>query len=117
LHNSSLILSFRLLCPRRAPGCALAALLLAIAPRLCAQMHSGTGIPGFAETMNVELKPPQDSSSVQFIASTAPANILWPGEQAEFTFQVVNNSKQELKQAGKVELIAHGTKGRPNDIW
>lgn len=30
---------------------------------------------------------------------------------------MANNGKQELKQAGKVELIAHGTKGRPNDIW
>ena len=96
---------------------ALAAVLLTLAPRLFAQMHSGTNIPGFAETMNVDLKPPKDSCSVQFIASTAPGNVLWPGEQAEFTFQVVNNSKQELKQAGKVELIAHATKGRPNDIW
>jgi hypothetical protein len=53
----------------------------------------------------------------QFLGGTAPGNVLWPGEQASFTFQLVNNSKEPLAGTGQVELIAYGTKGQPGDIW
>lgn len=85
-------------------------------PAATAQMVAGKAIPNFNETMGTdknEVKP----YSCQFISSTAPGNILWPGEQAEFKFQLVNNSDASLTGKGKVELIAYGTKGRPGDIW
>jgi len=81
-----------------------------------AQMVAGKAIPNFNETMGTD-KNETRPYSCQFISSTAPGNILWPGEQAEFTFQLVNNSDQPIKAEGKVELISYATKGRPGDIW
>ncbi len=82
-----------------------------------AQMVEGSNIPGYEKTMGVDKKNDQKPYSCQFISSTAPGNILWPGEQADFTFQLVNNSDKAIKTNGKVELISYGTKGRPGDVW
>jgi len=82
-----------------------------------AQMRSGADIPGFGETMGIDVANTRDPFSVQFIRSTAPANVLWPGEQASFTFQVADNSDGPIAGAGRVDLISYGTKGRPGDMW
>jgi len=96
---------------------ALLGCLAALGRPASAQMQSGTNIPGFAETMGVDPKQTTDPYSVQFVTSSAPANVLWPGEQASFSFQLVNNSDRPIQGPGKVERIAYGTKGRPGDIW
>jgi len=88
-----------------------------LCPEGAAQMRSGFRIPGFEETMGVDPAPPREPYTVQFITSSAPASVLWPGEQASFTFQLVNTGKQPLRAKGKVDLIAYGTKGLPGDIW
>jgi hypothetical protein len=82
-----------------------------------AQMVSGVNIPGFGETMGVDIKDTKNNYTVTFINSSAPASVLWTGEQASFTFQLVNASKVPIEIKGKVDLISYGTKGRPNDIW
>lgn len=82
-----------------------------------AQMVAGMKIPEFGETMGVDVKETKNPYEVIFIKSSAPASVLWPGEQASFTFQLINHSKDEIATTGKVELLAFGTKGRPNDIW
>jgi hypothetical protein len=90
---------------------------LAFAAHSPAQMVSGRKIPGFAGTFGVPAEDVNKPFSAQFVSSTAPGNILWPGEQAGFTFQLANNSGEPIAADGKVEVIAFGTKGRPGDIW
>ena len=82
-----------------------------------AQMVTGQSMPGYAETFGVT--PGQRSSpySVALIAGGAPGNILYPGEQPTFTFQIVNNQDRAIAIAGKAEIVAYGTKGQPGDIW
>ncbi len=82
-----------------------------------AQMVAGTKIPTFGATMGVDLKNDQQPYACQFISSTAPGNVLWPGEQADFTFQLVNHSSALLAGQGRVDLIAYGTRGQAGNIW
>lgn len=92
--------------------------LLAVAVARCpAQMVSGPNMPGFAATLGVPPDPRAAPYTAQFIESSAPGNILWPGEQARFTFQLVNSSAEPIAVTGKVDVIAYGTKGKPGDIW
>jgi len=93
---------------------AIAALLAAPA---AAQMVTGRRIPGYAETFGVALDQKSYAYQAHLIESSAPGNILWPGEQPAFTIQLVNNTDQAIQAAGKVDLIAYGTRGRPGDIW
>jgi hypothetical protein len=84
---------------------------------LMAQMVTGRDLPGFSQTMGVAQANERKPYSCQFISSSAPGNILWPDEQATFTFQLVNNSAAPLTGKGKAELISYGTKGRPGEVW
>lgn len=93
---------------------AVLALLAAMAP---AQMSEQMQIPGFAETFHVVLGQRSYPFSAQLIKSSAPGNVLWPGEQATFTIQLVNNTDEEIAVTGKVDVIRYATKGRPGDIW
>ena len=82
------------------------------------QMVSGTKIPGFADTFGLPTNQAPAAWSVQYIRSSTPGSILWPGEQADFTFQVANAATgQALQVQGRVDVVAYGTKGRPGDIW
>jgi hypothetical protein len=81
------------------------------------QMVSGRAMPGYGDVFGVDIRNDSDPYTCQFITSTAPGNVLWPGEQASFTFQLMNKSKDTLSGTGKVELIAYGTKGQPNTVW
>jgi len=81
------------------------------------QMVSGRAMPGYGDVFGVDIRNDSNPYSCQYISSTAAGNILWPGEQASFTFQLMNNSKDPLSGTGQVELIAYGTKGQPNNIW
>lgn len=99
------------------PPCVAVALLCAAFARCPAQMVAGPNIPGFAVTFGVPPEPRAQPFSAQFIACSAPGNILWPGEQASFTFQLVNDSPETLAVTGTVAIIAYGTRGKPGDIW
>jgi len=54
---------------------------------------------------------------VTLARSSTSTNILWPGEQPDYTLQLVNNTNMAIKTTGKINIIRYGTKGRPNDIW
>jgi hypothetical protein len=82
-----------------------------------AQMVSGLKMKALDTTLGLDLTNTRDPYTAQFLRGTAPGNILWPGEQASFTFQLVNTTKTPLQTAGKVECIAYGTKGIPGNIW
>jgi len=91
--------------------------LAILAAPASAQMVTGRRIPGYAETFGVVLDQKSYAYQAHLIESSAPGNILWPGEQPAFTIQLVNNTDQPIQAAGKVDLIAYGTRGRPGDIW
>jgi hypothetical protein len=95
---------------------AMAAVCLVAAP--CpAQMVAAQKIPNFAETFGVVLGQRSYPYTVQYLESSAPGNVLWPGDKPTFTFQLVNNQAAPIQVKGKVDVVAYGTRGRPGDIW
>lgn len=54
---------------------------------------------------------------VSCIQTSGIANVFWPGEKINLTFQLVNNTDTRLKQDARIEIIRHGAEGIPNDIW
>ena len=90
--------------------------LAALAAQGQAQMVTGAKIPGFDETMGTSSAAPADYTAT-CIESSAPGNILWPGEQAEVTIQIVNNTAAPLKATGQLDIVHYATRGRPGDIW
>jgi len=100
--------------------CRLAGLLLCVLALLgvCvpgrAQMVTGADMPGYAETFGLAGSP---AYQVQLVGSSVPGNVLWPGDKPTFAFQVLNDGDQALNAAGRVEVIAYGTKGAPGDVW
>ncbi len=79
-------------------------------------MVTGASIPGYAETMGTASTNPVTYTAT-CLGSSAPGNILWPGEQAAFTIQVQNTGTVPLAAAGRVEAIHYATRGRPGNIW
>ena len=92
--------------------CALTLLTPALPGR--AQMVTGADMPGFAQTFGLAGSP---AYTVQIVGSSAPGNVLWPGDKPSFTFQVLNDGDKPLHAAGRVEVIAYGTRGAPGDVW
>ena len=86
-------------------------------PLASAQMVTGSKVPGFSETFGVVLDQRTYAYSAQLIQSSVPANILWPGEQPKFVFQLTSTSDQPIKGPAKVDVIHYATRGRPGDIW
>lgn len=81
-----------------------------------AQMVTGTGMPGFAQTFRLPAKPPTVYEA-HITACSAPGNVLWPGEQPKITVQVINKGDAPFTMTGKLDVIAYGTKGQPGDVW
>jgi len=50
-------------------------------------------------------------------ACSAPANMLWPGEHATITIQVVNKTDQPITAQGKVEVINYALSTSPTDMF
>lgn len=86
-----------------------AAVLLLGAGALNASMLGGKPPAGFAETFGLTPELKAKDYTLQLIASSAPANVFWPGDAAEFTFQVVNLAAEPLKATGKLEIIRYAT--------
>ena len=92
-----------------------AAIALALV-QTAAGAHAGRDALGLRETMGLAA----DANlpySCQFVKATATGNVLWPGEQAQFTFQLVNNSNKPIRCQGKVDVIPYGCTGDPGDMW
>ncbi|MBN1422548.1 MAG: hypothetical protein JXP34_27470 [Planctomycetes bacterium] len=81
-----------------------------------AQMVTGPRMDGFAKTFGLEGRGAKDFAVAQ-IASTAGANVLWPGEQATLTFRITNTSADPLRIEGRIDGVRYGTRARPGDIW
>jgi len=58
-----------------------------------------------------------DSLRVRQVAGSAPANMLWPGEDVTVTVQLVNLTDQPIRSAGKVDVIPYGLTTSPEDMF
>lgn len=76
---------------------------------------TGGAVKGIREVMGLEARPNQHYQ-VQQIETCAAGNVLWPGEKAEFTLQIINKSGQAMKAGGKVNVVHYGT-GTGEDIF
>lgn len=105
---------------RRAGTCPFAAItlfaLIELAVPACAQMTSGEKIPGFAQTFGLSDRAPRDWA-VREIASDPPANVLWPKEQAKFTFRIENKGPDAIAAKAIVHVVHYATRGTPGDFW
>ena len=87
------------------------ALALACCPQAKAQMVTGAGMTDFKETFGLSAK----GWSVQQTGCSLGANILWPGEEADFTFYL--KPGQPWKGRVRVEVVPYGTRAAPGDMW
>ncbi|HEX2948078.1 MAG TPA: hypothetical protein VHV83_00670 [Armatimonadota bacterium] len=95
----------------------IALIVIMVACPSSAQMVTGSKMIGYAETLGVVPDQRAYPYSAQLTQSSIPGNVLWPGDKATFTFQLVNNNAQPVVAQGKVDVIEYGTKGRPGDVW
>ncbi|HEY3323188.1 MAG TPA: hypothetical protein VGP72_22230 [Planctomycetota bacterium] len=68
------------------------------------------------ETFGYTAGPSRDFLAQQ-IGCSVPANVLYPKEQAEFIFQVVNQTAQPIKANGTAELLSYRTSQYPDDSF
>ncbi len=91
-------------------------LLLALGTGCRAQMVTGADMAGYGAALGLQPGAASDYA-VHLVSSSAPGNILWPGDRATFTFQIVSTSAQPIQTVGHVQVIPYGTRGAPGDIW
>jgi hypothetical protein len=91
-------------------------LLAFTANSLCAQMVAGTKMQNFSAAMGIDGHEALEFSVMQ-TSCTAGPNVLWPGEEAEFTFSVQNLTAQPIVGPAKVRVVHYGTRGQPGDVW
>ena len=91
-------------------------LLACVAPQARAQMVTGSKMQNFAAAMGIEGHESTEFSVVQTACSLGP-NVLWPGEQAEFTFSLANLTAAAIAGPVKVRVVHYGTRGQPGDVW
>ncbi len=80
-------------------------------------MVTGSDMQSFGSVFKLQLGQREYPYAATLTKSSAPGNILFPGEQPTFTFQLSNNRDAPLQTQGRVELIPYGTRGLPGDIW
>ena len=101
------------------PQKALALSLIVACSTVLNSLDAGVPWPGKNAEEAFDLRPEQVAKtySVQEIACTPPSNVLWPGESATFTFQIVNLTDQPLAAKGKAEVIQYSMTSPLDDVW
>jgi len=95
-----------------APIICLAAAMLAYMSSLGpAQMVTGSGMEDYGKSFALSAR----GWSVQQVDCSLGANVLWPGDDASFTFFI--KPGQAYKGPLTVHVIHYGTKGKPGDWW
>jgi hypothetical protein len=54
---------------------------------------------------------------VAVVRSNTSTNVLWPGEQPEYSIQIVNHTGKAITGPATVYVIRYGTRGKEGDIW
>ena len=87
------------------------ALGLAHSPLTMGQMVTGAGMTDFKKTFDLSAK----GWSVKQTACSLGPNILWPGDEADFTFFL--KPGQPLKGPVRVDVVQYGTRAAQGDMW
>jgi hypothetical protein len=82
-----------------------------------AQMKAPADWRGYEEAFGVKNGLRQYDYAVKPIYSSAPANVLWPGEKIKFTFQLTGNIDQFIDVQAQVHVIQYGARGIENNVW
>ena len=93
----------------------LLALALLSPSTVLAQMVTGERMEDFAVAFGLEGTKTKDWKVFE-TACSVPANVLWPGDEATFTFRVENGG-DAIRGSAKIHVIHYGTRGRPGDVW
>src|SRR5258708_34642372 len=81
------------------------------------QMKTGEQMKNYEEAFGVKINQRHYPFSVSVLESSAPGNILFPGEQPTFPLQITNEGSDAREAPGELHVIAYGTRGIPGDIW
>lgn len=95
----------------------LSAAFLAVAHGGLCQMKDPAEWVNYGQVLGVNTHLHHYDYEVLVVHSSAPANILWPGEQPVYTVQVVNNLGEPVDAEGRIDIIRYGSRGRPDDVW
>jgi hypothetical protein len=76
-----------------------------------AQMVTGPGMEAFGKTFGISAK----GWSLKQTGCSLGANVLWPGEEATFTFFL--KPGQPFKGSMRVDVVQYGTRAAKGDIW
>jgi len=87
-----------------------------LAPTTQAQMVTGRHMEDFAKVFSLEGTQVQEWTAYE-IACSVPANVLWPGDHATFTFRIENKGDRAIQGPGRIHVVHYGTRGRPGDVW
>jgi hypothetical protein len=90
-------------------------ILVLLASSTQAQMVTGAGMEDSAQVFALEGAKAKDWTAYE-IACSVPANVLWPGDEATFTFRIENKG-DAIRGPAKVHVVHYGTRGRPGDVW
>lgn len=91
--------------------------MLASTAAALAQMKSGDQMKNYAEVFGLNPKPRTAPFDITLLESKPDGNVLFPGEQPQFTFLIKNNQSQPIKTTAKFDVLSYGTQGIPGDIW
>lgn len=84
---------------------------------LHAQMKKPHEWINYESVMGVKNGLRQYDYDIKTIFSNTPANVLWPEEKINLSFQLINNLDKQIQTTAKIYLVHYGTQGIPNDIW
>ncbi len=86
-----------------------------LASSVHAQMVTGAGMEDFAQVFALEGAKAKDWTAYETACSVS-ANVLWPGDEATFTFRIENKG-DVIQGPANVHVVHYGTRGRPGDVW
>jgi hypothetical protein len=85
------------------------------------QLTAGPKMPGFAEAFGIDgTKQAQDYTVDELevrAGNTSMANVLWPGDKADFLLHFTNKSHHDIKAKGTIVIEQYGTSVPPGDVW
>jgi hypothetical protein len=84
-----------------------AAALVSVTPQLTGDI---TAYTDFEKVFGYNPKEGFKNIDVNFVKSSAPGNVFWPSDEADFDFQVVNKTDQPIKAAGRFEIVEYSTR-------
>jgi hypothetical protein len=100
--------------------CILALASMAV-PTVCAQMITGSRMPGYAEAFGLTPDQQAKDYSVEEIAVSAGSftgiNALLPDESISFTFRFKNLTPRPIQASGGMQLISYKTQVAAGEIW